>query len=210
MLFGIKDLYEKQLLPRLINFACSIESCAAQRAEIVPRAHGRILEIGFGSGLNIPFYDGQQVEQLVAIEPSAAMCSLARQRIANSHLPLTLIQSPAESLPLENDSFDTIVVTYTLCTLPDLDGAMSEFHRVLNPRGRVLFCEHGVDPNPTVQRWQNRIDPLWSRLFGGCHLNRNIPELLSQRGFRVSSLWAGNINDLRLASYTYRGEALPV
>lgn len=206
---GIKKLYERYVLPKLVHNACSLEPVAEQRSKVVPAASGRVLEIGFGSGLNLPFYDRRKVEHIWALEPSNEMWELARVAAATAPFPVLYVPAPAEEIPLEAASVDTVVVTYTLCTIPDVSRALEQVRRVLRKDGRVLFCEHGAAPDPGVQRWQNRLNPLWAMIAGGCQLNRRIPDLLMANGFEITHLSTEYIPDWKIVGFNYRGEAVP-
>lgn len=199
------SLYGDHLLPWLTHGICALPIFAAQRGLLLPQASGTVLELGFGSGLNLPFYDPQQVDALYALEPAAASLRRAGSRIAAAPFSVETLATGAEAIPLAAASVDTAVITFTLCTLPDPAAAFAELRRVLRPGGQLLFCEHGLAPEAAVQRWQNRLDPLWTRLAGGCHLNRPIPQLLEQGGFRIDSLNSGYIAPWRPGSYVYRG-----
>lgn len=177
--------YEHHILPTLLDWACSMKPIQAQRAQLLPRAQGRVMEVGVGTGLNLPFYDARRVRRLVGVDPGLQMHPLALRRSRAAGLPLELMGLSAEKLPVEDASFDTVVSTYTLCTIPDPVAALREMRRVLAPGGRLLFCEHGLAPDPRVQRWQARLAPLWSRVAGGCQLSRDIPALLQEAGFQA-------------------------
>jgi ubiquinone/menaquinone biosynthesis C-methylase UbiE len=186
-------LYERFVLPRLIDWACGLEVVERQRAKVVPGVRGRVLEIGFGSGRNLPFYAKSGASEVVGLEPAAEMRALGERRLAELRrdgleLPVELLAAPAEEIPAEDASFDTVLVTYTLCTIPEPERALAEMRRVLRPAGRLVFCEHGAAPDPGVRRWQDRVNPVWRRLAGGCHLNRDVPELLTAAGFRVEEM----------------------
>ncbi|MEM1105502.1 MAG: class I SAM-dependent methyltransferase [Pseudomonadota bacterium] len=180
-------LWERFAVPPLVSAACATKPFQRQRQKIVPAAEGRILEIGCGSGANFPFYTAGKVDHLWAVEPAPGM--LSRAAGALDTLPIagrtSLIAAGAENLPLENASVDTAVVTFVLCTLPDWPAACAELRRVLRPGGRVLFSEHGRAPDPGVAKWQRRVEPLWRRLAGGCHLTRDPAELLRAGGFAL-------------------------
>jgi len=199
------SIYGDRLLPWLTHGICALPIFSAQRALLLPQASGTVLEVGFGSGLNLPFYDPSRVEGLVAVEPALASLLRARPRIEAAPFTVETLLTGAETLPLADASIDTVVLTFVLCTLPDPAAAFAEIRRVLRPGGQLLFCEHGLAPEASVQRWQQRLDPLWSRLAGGCHLSRPIPQLLEQGGFRVTSLDTGYIAPWRPGSYVYRG-----
>lgn len=199
--------YDKYLLPRLVHLTCGLNPAMKQRQKVVPLAVGDVLEIGIGSGLNIPYYDSDRVRHLWGLDPSPEMWSIARRNAAEFHLEAEYIESGAESIPLENDTADTVVMTYTLCTIPDPRRALDEIRRVLKPNGKLLFCEHGRAPDMDVERWQNRLNPLWSKLAGGCNLNRPIPDLLEQAGFRSADLQTMYIPGWKPACFNYWGSA---
>lgn len=201
--------YERNVLPWLIDFACGMKSVGEQRMKVIPQARGRVLEIGIGTGLNLPFYDSGRVIELVGVEPSLRMHRLALQRSRAARLPVELVGITAERLPLADAVFDTVVSTYTLCTIPDPVAALREVRRVLAPGGRLLFSEHGRAPDESVRKWQARIQPFWSPLAGGCKLDRDIPAILKEAGFdpQVQSMY---IPGPRIVSYHYWGEAVAV
>ena len=200
-------LYAKYVLPRLIHLACSSEPARQQRQKVVPRATGKTLEIGIGSGLNLPFYDPAAVVGVWGLDPSEEMLEMARDAEAGSSLAIELLAAGAEDLPFEADCFDTVVLTYTLCSIDDADTALREMKRVLKPGGTLLFCEHGAAPDRTVRRWQDWITPLWRRVGGGCRLNRDIPALIDSAGLEVVELEQMYIPGWRPASFNYWGRA---
>jgi ubiquinone/menaquinone biosynthesis C-methylase UbiE len=200
--------YDRHVLPRIIDFACSSNPNTKQREKVVPLAEGEVLEIGMGSGLNLPYYDSGKVRKVWGLEPSEGMRQLARRKIERSKLEVEIIGLPGEEIPLESKSIDTVVLMYTLCTIPDASRALRGMQRVLRPGGKLLFCEHGVAPDLGVRRWQNRINPAWRRLSGGCNLNRDIPRLLEASGFRVIVDERMYIPGLRFLSYNYWGTAM--
>lgn len=178
--------YERFVVPRLINCACSQAAIAAQRAKVVPRAHGRVLEIGMGSGLNLPFYRAGQVSALAAVEPSAELRRMTERAAARyPELLLALAENGAEAMPYPDDSFDTVVCTFTLCSVQDPAAVLQEVQRVLRPGGDLLFSEHGLSPEPGVAVWQRRLEPLWKRLAGGCHLTRPVADSITAAGFEM-------------------------
>ena len=178
-----------------------------QREKVVPAAHGRVLEVGFGTGHNIAYYDRRRVDYLWALEPSRESWGLARSRVAGAPFPVEYLPSGAEEIPLPDAVADTVVVTFSLCTIPDVAAALAEIRRVLRPGGELVFCEHGAAPDEGVRRWQDRIDPLWSRVAGGCHLNRPIAALIAGSGFRIERLAEGYVPGPRIASYHSWGAA---
>ncbi len=194
-------------MPKLLHFACGIRPFKKQREKVVPLARGRVLEIGIGSGLNIPFYNTDQVDHLWGLDPSAEMWSIA-QKSARKHLIETeFIQSGAESIPLDNNCADTVVMTYTMCTIGEVQSALDEIKRVLKPGGKLIFCEHGIAPDKNVQRWQSRINPTWRKLAGGCNLNRPIPALLERSGFQSPDMKTMYLPGWKPASFNYWGTA---
>ena len=201
-------LYERFLLPKVVNFTCSMKPNMRQRAKVVPLASGSVLEVGFGSGLNLPFYDSTKVQRVWALDPSAEMWAIAEGRVRGTGFPVEFLKAPAEQIPLANESADTVLVTYTLCTLPDVRRALGEMARVLKPGGELVFCEHGAAPDESVRRWQNRLNPVWKALGGGCNLNRPIPSLIEEAGFRMRELSSMYIPGWKPASFNYWGCAL--
>ncbi len=200
-------IYEKYLLPKVIHFVCGQKPMARQREKVVPLAEGRVLEIGIGSGLNIPFYDANKVQHLWGLDPSAEMWAIAQKSALRHHLDAEFIQSGAEAIPLDDNSADTVMMTYTLCTIPDAHAALDEIRRVLKPGGKLIFCEHGRAPDKSVQRWQDRVNPLWGKIGGGCHLNRPIPGLLEQSGLKSMDMQTMYLPGWRPASFNYWGTA---
>jgi ubiquinone/menaquinone biosynthesis C-methylase UbiE len=200
--------YDKYLLPKLVHFSCSQNPSMRQREKIVPLAQGRVLEIGIGTGLNIPFYDAQHVTHLWGLDPSAEMWSIAQKNAAEHHLDAEFIQSGAESIPLDSNSADTVVMTYTMCTIPDIHSALDEIKRVLKPGGKLIFCEHGQAPDESVLRWQNRLNPFWTKLSGGCNLNRPVPRLLEQSGFKSNDIQTMYLPGWKPAAFNYWGTAV--
>ena len=173
--------YDRTLLPHLLDFACGMRPIRLQREKIVPLAWGRVLEVGIGTGLNMPFYDPARVRYIVGVDPALQMHRLAAKRIARAGLDVELVGVAAETIPLEDASIDTVVVTYTLCTIPDPVTALKEMRRVLVPGGSLLFCEHGRAPDENVRRWQTRLQPHWQKIAGGCQLDRDVaPALLDE------------------------------
>jgi ubiquinone/menaquinone biosynthesis C-methylase UbiE len=177
------DFYQEQIVPLLINLAMRRRDLAAYRSRVVPAADGRVLEIGVGSGLNLPFYS-RSVERLIGLDPSPKLLSMLRRNLRPNMPSLELIEGSAEAIPLDNNSVDTVVTTWTLCSIPDAACALREVHRVLRSTGRLLFIEHGRAPEPNVRWWQDHLTPAWKRIGGGCHLNRAIQSLIEDAGFQ--------------------------
>ena len=201
------SFYEDRILPRLINLACTGKPTRRQRERIVPRAYGDVLEIGFGGGLNLPHYDSDKVRKIFGLEPSAGMRRSAAANIAASPLDVELIDLPGEEIPLDDNSVDSVLVTYTLCTIPDAVTALRGMRRVLKPRGRLFFCEHGKAPDNDVYKWQNRLNGTWGRLSGGCNINRDIPALLREAGFDLADDNRMYVPGVRALSYNFWGTA---
>lgn len=163
-----------------------------------------------GSGLNLPHYDPRRVELVWGLEPSAGMRRKARRGITDAPFEVRWLDLPGEEIPLETDSVDTVVLTYTLCTIPDWHRALEQIRRVLKPNGRLLFCEHGMAPDEAVRQWQDRADPWWGRMAGGCHLNRAIPDLIERTGFGIQDLEAGYLPKVpKFVGFHFRGVAIP-
>ncbi len=180
----------------------------SQRKKVVPLAKGRVLEIGIGSGLNLQFYDSSNVEYIWGLDPSAQMRKMAEKRAIDIHFEVEFIGLSDDEIPLESNSVNTVLVTYTLCTIPDVFQALSEMSRVLMPGGELIFCEHGLAPDEDVRRWQNRMNPIWKRMGGGCNLNRPIPNLIEQGGFKINNIETMYIPGWKPASYNYWGSAV--
>ena len=204
--------YEQRILPHVIDLACSTKPCRKQREKIVPLAEGDVLEIGMGSGLNLPYYDQHKVRKLWGLEPSEGMRKLAAKNLQGLSLDLDLdlefIDLPGEEIPLESNSIDTVLVTFTLCTIPDAASALQGMRRVLKPGGRLLFCEHGAAPDEGVRRWQDRLNSGWSKIAGGCNMNRDIPAMIAAGGFDIVNDERMYIPGLRILSYNYWGSAV--
>lgn len=200
--------YERRILPRLLDLAMRGKEATRFRARLVPQARGVTLEVGVGSGLNLPFY-GERVERLLAVDPSEELLRMARKRARGAAIPVELMAHSGEALPLADASVDTVVITFALCTIPDPGKALREARRVLKPSGELLFAEHGLAPDESVRRWQRRLNPLWRRVAGGCNLDRSIDELIAAAGFRFAGLETEYAKGPRPMSYVYLGRALP-
>lgn len=201
--------YDDHCLPWVVERACSAEILNRLRGEVVPLARGRVLEVGLGAGHNLPWYDPGRVEIVYGVEPSEAMRGKAARRIEEARVPVELLPCSAEEIPLPDRSIDSVVVTFTLCTIADWRAALREMRRLLVPGGKVFFCEHGLAPHRRISRWQNGITPYWKRISGGCHLNRPIAGMLVQGGFTLESLEEGYVEGApKVAGYVYRGVAV--
>ena len=202
------SFYDKYILPSFLNCACGSKPINYQREKVVPQAQVVILEVGIGSGLNIPFYDRTKVEKIIGLDPSPELNAMA-QKVADEHaVSIDFILSGAEDIPLPDNHVDSVLVTYTMCTIPDALTANKEMLRVLKPDGRLIFCEHGLAPDAKVSKWQSRIDPFWGKIAGGCHLNRNIPELIRSAGFQIQTMDEMYLPSTpKFAGYNYWGVA---
>ncbi len=200
-------LYERYVLPKLIDVAMRHEPIADIRAEMLPLAEGRVLELGIGSGLNLRYYDPQRVRSVTGVDPSEGLTAKARERAEKSPVPVEFLGLSGEDVPLESRSFDTAVITWTLCSIPNVYRALEEVRRLLAPGGRIVFAEHGRAPDEAIRRWQDRITPVWKVIGGGCHLNRPIDRLIEDAGFHIEGLEQGYVEGPKIASYMYRGRA---
>lgn len=202
-------IYSQYVLPRLIHFAMQSTLAAAERQHYVPLASGKVLEVGIGSGLNIPFYS-RNVESLVGVDPSGALWKMARRRAELAPFPIDYLGLSGECIPVADKAFDTVVTTWTLCSIPDPMKALEEMRRVLQPDGRLIFIEHGLAPERKVQVWQHRLNPLWQRLAGGCNLHRMIETLITDAGFHIIQIETGYLKGPKPPSFLYKGLARPV
>ena len=198
--------YQNRIVPHLVNLAMRNRQLAPYRERIVAQATGRVLDVGVGSGVNLPFYT-DRAKEIVGLEPHPKLLKMAAEK--KPLIPVKLLEGSAESIPLEDSSIDTIVTTWTLCTIPDVEKALADMRRVLKRDGQFLFVEHGLSPDERVRRWQNRLNPVWKKLAGGCHLNRPIAELVRGAGFRVSQLDTGYMPGPKPMTFMYEGSARP-
>ena len=200
--------YQDQIVPLLINLSMRQKNLAAYRARIIPAAEGRVLEIGIGSGLNLPFYS-RNVARVIGLEPSPRLLAMARRVERTGNGSVEFIEGSAEAIPLQDASVDTVVTTWTLCSIPDALRALRDMRRVLRPGGRLLFVEHGRAPDPNVIWWQDRLTPVWKRLGGGCDLNRAIGTLIEGAGFQFDRLETGYMRGPKPMTFMYEGSACP-
>ena len=198
------DFYERWILPPILDLVMRRKDLTKYRRAAVAAARGRVLEIGVGSGLNFPLY-GKQVEFVYGIDPSPRLLSIARRRAAASGIPVELVLGSATAIPLADSSVDTVVMTWTLCSIPDPLAALREMRRVLKPDGNLCFVEHGLSPEAGVERWQHRLTPACRRIAGGCHLDRKMDDLIRQAGFDLSNLHEEYAPGPRAMSYMYQG-----
>jgi ubiquinone/menaquinone biosynthesis C-methylase UbiE len=199
--------YEKRILPAFLNFAMDQKPIRYQRKKVVPLAEGRVLEVGIGSGLNLSFYDPNKVEKVWGLDPSAELRVYAEKVAAETAFDVEFIGLEAEEIPLDAASMDTVLITYTMCTIPDVMTALEGMRRVLKPGGQMIFCEHGRAPDEAVRKWQDRLNPIWKKIGGGCNLNRPIPDLIEQGGFKVKSLETMYIPGPKPMTFNYWGTA---
>ena len=205
----IKKSYEKYVLPKLLDCCCSTKPINYQRNKVVPNASGNVLEIGIGSGLNLPFYEKSKINNLYGIDPSIELCDMAKKTASDNEIDVNLLINGAEEIELPKDSIDTVVMTYTLCTIPNPTDALKEIKRVMKVDAKMLFCEHGTAPDKNIIKWQNRINPIWGKLFGGCNINRDIPNILKESGFKINTLDQMYLPSTpKIVGYNYWGEAI--
>jgi ubiquinone/menaquinone biosynthesis C-methylase UbiE len=198
--------YQNWLVPRLIELAMRNNALDRYRRSAVDMARGVVLEVGVGSGLNLPLY-GRVVDNIFAVDPSPELIRLAGKRSADAPVPISLFQASAEELPFTNAVFDTVLMTWTLCSIPHPAAALIEIRRVLKPGGRLLFVEHGLSPKPRVARWQHWLTPCWSHISGGCHLDRKTDDLIRAAGFRLGSVETGYMRGPKPWTFMYQGWA---
>jgi ubiquinone/menaquinone biosynthesis C-methylase UbiE len=202
------SFYENNILPHIINCACSSSAIMKLREKVVPLAYGHVLEVGMGSGVNLALYNPNKVNMIWGLEPSLGMRKKAMSNAAKLPIQVEWLSLPGEKIPLDDNSVDSVVLTYTLCTIDDWRAAMKQIHRVLKSDGKVLFCEHGQAPDNSTQKWQNRLNSLWSKAFGGCNLNRPMIENIQSCGFTIDWFESDYIKGMpKFASYISFGVA---
>lgn len=201
------SFYNDIILPRLCHLSMRNQHLLPYRKRVVAMAQGHVLEIGIGSGLNLPFYS-LDVHEIQGLEPSPRLIAMARTSAAGSALPVSFIEGSAEAIPLDDHSIDTVVTTWTLCTIPQAPQALAEMRRVLKPGGQLLFVEHGLGPEDKVRQWQDRLTPVWSKISGGCYLNRPIEMLIEHGGFDIKQLETGYMKGPKPMAFIYQGRAV--
>ena len=204
----ISNFYERKILPRLCNCCCGLRPIEKQREKIVPNAKGVVLEIGIGTGLNLPFYNKNNVSKIIGLDPSESLTEFAKVAAKKVDIDLELIHTGAEDINLENDSVDTVLITYTLCTIPDIEKSISEIKRVLKNDGNLIFCEHGKSPDKHIANIQSFINPVWGIIFGGCNIDRDIPKIIQDAHFEIDSMEQMYLpNTPKFVGYNYWGSA---
>jgi ubiquinone/menaquinone biosynthesis C-methylase UbiE len=204
------SFYEKYILPRFLNCACASEPITYQRKKVVPLAEGKILEVGIGSGLNLPFYNKSKIIEIWGIDPSEELNAMAKRVAAEENINVKFITSSAEDIPFPNNYFDTVLITYTMCTIPSVLKANEEMRRVLKSGGKMIFCEHGVSPDESIKKWQKRFNSIWGKIAGGCNINRDIPMLIKSSGFKIVMMDEMYLPKTpKIAGYNYWGYATP-
>jgi ubiquinone/menaquinone biosynthesis C-methylase UbiE len=200
------SIYTRLILPRLLDFAMRNHRLAVYRDRTIAAARGVVLEVGAGSGQNLPLYRGA-VDRVCALDPSPELLRLADERMKNAPIPVRLLRASAEQLPFANMAFDTIVMTWTLCSIEKPHAALIEMRRVLKPGGQLLFVEHGLSPETRIARWQHRLTPCWKCIGGGCHLDRKMDDLIRAAGFRIEAIETGYMKGLKPWTFMYQGQA---
>ena len=200
--------YDKYVLPKVLNCTCGSKPIQYQRRKVVPLAKGVVLDVGIGSGLNIPFYDMSKIDKVLGLDPSEELNNIAKDVAEENKVNIDFMHCGAEDIPLPDNHVDTLLITYTMCTIPEVAEANREMLRVLKPGGKLIFCEHGLAPDSNIAKWQGRINPIWGKIAGGCNLNRNIPELITSAGFEIENLEQMYLPSTpRFAGYNYWGSA---
>ena len=200
--------YNSYIMPRFVDFACGLSALTEKRKQVVPTAEGRVVEVGIGSGLNLPFYDPSRVERVIGVDPDDGMWKRSAKRRAAARVPVERIGLSGEQIPLDAKSADTVVITYSMCTIPEPVAALREMRRILKPGGRMLFLEHGASKDAWVGKWQKRIDPVWNKLAGGCHSGRPIVDYVREAGWQIDYLEEGYVPGPKVLAYQYWGSAI--
>ena len=203
------SLYDKYVLPKFLNCACGSNPVSRQRQKVVPLVEGKVLEVGVGTGLNLPFYDKSKIDELWGLDPSEELSDMARKLADRENIVVNFISSGAEEIPLPDSYFDSVLITYTMCTIPEVARANKEIKRVMKRGGKLIFCEHGEAPDENIRKWQKRINPFWGKLAGGCNINRKIPSLIQNAGFEIVELEEMYLPKTpKIAGYNYWGYAV--
>ena len=203
------SLYDKYVLPKFLNCACGSNPVSRQRQKVVPLVEGKVLEVGVGTGLNLPFYDKSKIDELWGLDPSEELSDMARKLADRENIVVNFISSGAEEIPLPDSYFDSVLITYTMCTIPEVARANREIKRVLKTGGKLIFCEHGEAPDENIRKWQKRINPFWGKLAGGCNIDRKIPTLIQNSGFEIVELEEMYLPKTpKIAGYNYWGYAV--
>jgi ubiquinone/menaquinone biosynthesis C-methylase UbiE len=202
------SFYQDRILPHLVHLSMRQRNLVPYRTRLISHAEGRVLEIGIGSGLNLPYYSAR-AERVIGLDPSPKLLAMTREAAQRAAVRVELIEGSAEEIPLHNRSIDTVVTTWTMCSIPDVQSALGEMRRVLKPGGYLLFVEHGRSPDLGVRRWQDRLTPIWRCISGGCHLNRAISERIESAGFRIEQVETGYMRGPRPMTFMYEGSARP-
>lgn len=203
------SFYADRILPHVIDKACSMGQIMKLRSQVVPQARGTVLEVGMGSAINLPFYDASRVDRVYGLEPSEGMRRKAQPNLRRSPVEVEWLDLPGERIPLDDESVDTVLLTFTLCTIPDWRTALQQMKRVLRPGGELIFLEHGESHDHSVRKWQHRLTPTWKKFAGGCHLNRHIADLIKDAGFEIKELENLYVPKApKIAGYIYKGRAV--
>ena len=203
------SLYDKYVLPKFLNCACGSNPVSRQRQKVVPLVEGKVLEVGVGTGLNLPFYDKSKIDELWGLDPSEELSDMARKLADRENIVVNFISSGAEEIPLPDSYFDSVLITYTMCTIPEVARANREIKRVLKTGGKLIFCEHGEAPDENIRKWQKRINPFWGKLAGGCNIDRKIPTLIQNSGFEIVELEEMYLPKTpKIVGYNYWGYAV--
>ena len=203
------NLYDKYILPHLLNCSCNTKPFIHQRKKVIPLATGNVLEVGIGSGLNLPYYQKDNIKEIWGLDPSEELLEMARKKAKVEDMDVQFLNAKAEVMELDDNYFDTVLMTYTMCTIPNLSQALSEIKRVMKTDGRLVFCEHGASPEQQVFKWQNRVNNIWSKISGGCNINKNIPSIIESSGLIISQMETMYLPKTpKILGYNYWGSAV--
>ena len=203
------SLYDKYILPHLLNCSCNTKPFIHQRKKVIPLATGNVLEVGIGSGLNLPYYQKDNIKEIWGLDPSEELLEMARKKAKVEDMDVQFLNAKAEVMELDDNYFDTVLMTYTMCTIPNLSQALSEIKRVMKTDGRLVFCEHGASPEQQVFKWQNRVNNVWSKIAGGCNIIRNIPSIIESSGLIISQMETMYLPKTpKILGYNYWGSAV--